>query len=187
MPDNRFIKLDGARLLELRTKLGYSAKTVAAKADLTAKTISALENNKQQTTRETAGALASALECDVQDLFYQTENRDIFEEDVFLGAKTASSTNRRSFLNCVLAGSISALFGGAGLVGYSELKARRETSQEVKELAFEMLFGGAANQYFLPSTDNPYAAVNGITGPTSDAMKTVFNHFGVEATPVSGS
>ena len=74
----------------------------------------------------------------------------------------------------------SAIFGGLNFSatladGWSEEEKR---TAEHRELAYRLFFGDSETQYYVPSINNPYSTIKGITAPTGDALTFLFKHFG---------
>jgi DNA-binding XRE family transcriptional regulator len=74
----------------------------------------------------------------------------------------------------------SALFGGATFVTakMKEWSDEEKRTAEHRELAYRLLFGDSETQYYVPSINNPYSLITGITAPTGDALSYLFRHFG---------
>jgi hypothetical protein len=83
------------------------------------------------------------------------------------------------------------VFGGISLVGAlcaaatlkltlnEQQEEAKKSEQELRDLAFKFLFGESKTQYYVPSVNNPYNPIQGITPPTRDALTGIFSRLGL--------
>jgi transcriptional regulator with XRE-family HTH domain len=74
----------------------------------------------------------------------------------------------------------SAVFGGLNFAAtkMKEWSDEEKRTAEHRELAYRLFFGDSETQYYVPSINNPYSPIKGITAPTGDALTFLFKHFG---------
>lgn len=78
------------------------------------------------------------------------------------------------------AGALGATIGGEAVVDEyrrtrDELAERAKVEMDEIEIGRRLLFGDAFNKFGVPSTDNPFAPIKGITKPTGDATRSIIS------------